>query len=428
MIDRPLSREDRAILELESATVAGHTCKVLRLGAGAPSLDELRARVNARIHLAPPLTWRLAGRAEAPVWRPVARFRAADHVVAAVSPGPVNRAGLRRVVAHLFERRLERDRPLWQLHRVPTDDGGAALVWRVHHALADGTATMRFARLVLFDHDEPVAPPRAHAEHREDEARRREHLGALLRRELVRGPEASPFDGRIGSRREVAFASFALAPLHDAARELAGATVNDAVVAVVGGGLRRWLEAHGRTPATVRVRIPVSLHEPGDTEGNRDGFFSVGVALGERDPVARLREVHAETTACKAGHDAARLDAFHRELAARPQFGRLVEHLEDDPRRFALSVSNVPGPREPVTVLETPVTAMHSLAEIGERHALRVTVVSLAGRLHFGVCVDPAIVPDPDLLAAGMEAEAAALASSVAPTPRPGASSSPASA
>ena len=332
---------------------------------------------------------------------------------------PTDWAGVRPLVARLFERRLDRDRPLWQLHRVALDDGGAALVWRVHHAVADGTATMRFARLVLFDDSADVTPAQAHAAHRADETRRRDHLAALLRRELARGTGRSPFDGRIGPRREVAFAAVDLAPMHDAARALGGATVNDAVVAAVGGGLRRWLAAQGRAPETLRVRVPVSLHEPGDTAGNRDSFFSVGVALAERDPVARLREIHAETAACKAGRDAVRLDALHHELGGAAPLERWVERLEDDPRRFALSVSNVPGPRDPVAVLGAPVASLHSLAEIGERHALRVTAVSLAGRLYFGVCVDPAIVPDPELLAAGIEAEAAALVAAVTPSPTP---------
>ena len=87
----------------------------------------------------------------------------------------------------------------------------------------------------------------------------------------------------------------------------------------------------------------------------------------------------------------------------------LSERIERNPRSFALSVSNVPGPREPVSVLGAPVESIHSIAEIGERHALRVAVVSLAGELHFGFCADPAIVDGLDAMAAGVELEAAEL-------------------
>jgi diacylglycerol O-acyltransferase len=99
-----------------------------------------------------------------------------------------------------------------------------------------------------------------------------------------------------------------------------------------------------------------------------------------------------------------------RDLAgASPQLEHFCRRLEASPRTFALNVSNVPGPPGAVTVLGTPVEAVYSLAEIGQRHALRIAVVSLAGRLHFGLCADPAIVGDVGLLAEGVEAEAAAL-------------------
>ena len=251
----------------------------------------------------------------------------------------------------------------------------------------------------------------AGAAHSADEARRRAHLARFLARERPRAGHRSPFDGHVGTQREVAFATVPLAPLHDAAKALGeGATLNDAVLAVVGGGLRRWVEQQHGPLGSVRVKVPVSLHRAGDEAGNRDSFFAVAVPLGEADPVARLRAVHQATLACKEDHDAETLDTLLHELArVSPRLERFVERVERSPRTFALNVSNVPGPREPVAVLGARVEAMHSLAEIGERHALRVAVVSLADTLCFGFCADPTIVPDPQTIAAGTEAEAAAL-------------------
>ncbi|HVE68305.1 MAG TPA: WS/DGAT domain-containing protein, partial [Solirubrobacteraceae bacterium] len=80
-----------------------------------------------------------------------------------------------------------------------------------------------------------------------------------------------------------------------------------------------------------------------------------------------------------------------------------------DPRTFALEVSNVPGPADPRHVLGAPVSALRSLAEIGERHALRVTAVSLAGTVHLGLTADARALQDVDVLAAGLEAAAADL-------------------
>jgi hypothetical protein len=407
----PLGPEGRAILALESATVTGHTCKVVRLGGGPPAIDSLRARVAERLELAPILTRRLGGSARESGWVPHEGFDVAEHVGPAPADGPVDHAGLLALVAHLFEQRLDRARPLWQMDVAALDDGGSALIWRIHHSLADGTASVRYARALLWDEgpEARMTPAHAIAAHAGDEARRRAHLAGFLSREYARGERSSPFDGTIGTHREVAFAAVSLAELHDAARALDGATVNDAVLTIVAGGVARWVRARHGDLGTLRVRVPVSLHHEGDAAANRDSFFAVGVPLNEPDPVARLRAVHQATRSRKAAHDAQYHEELMRELSGAPPLRHLLARLDRSPRRFALSISNVPGPPAPVSVLGAPVVHLHSLAEIGERHALRVCALSLAGLLCLGLCADPDVVDRLDLLAESIAAEARAL-------------------
>jgi diacylglycerol O-acyltransferase / wax synthase len=405
-----LTDEDRAILGLESAAVAGHTCKVVLIGTGAPSAERLGASIAGRLTAVPAMTRRLAGPPERPVWVDDEQFDIAAHVVAA-SVDPCDTGAVRAEVARLFAERLDRSRPLWRIDVVPRTAGGAAVVWRIHHALADGTTAMRFADSLLWDADPSGAsgPARRSAPSAQD-ARRHGRLAAFLRHEVALAPERSPFDGAIGSAREVAFARTPLRELHDAAKRLAGATVNDAVLTVVAGGLRAWIQHHHGRLGRVRVKIPVSLHHADDDDGNRDSFFTLELPLDDRDAVARLAAVRAATAVRKADHDAETLDVLMRDLAhVSPQLEHFCRRLEASPRTFALNVSNVPGPARPVAVLGAPVEAVYSIAEIGERHALRIAVVSLAGQLHFGFCSDPAIVGDIGLLAQGVEAEAAAL-------------------
>jgi Wax ester synthase/diacylglycerol acyltransferase catalytic domain/WS/DGAT C-terminal domain len=409
----PLGAEDRAILDLECGTIAGHTCTVARLAAGAERFDveRLRERIAQRIALAPALTRKLGGSARKPAWVPDAEFDVSEHVRWASVEGPVDRDGLLALVARLFEQRLDRSRPLWRIDTVALRDGGSALIWRIHHALADGTASVRYARTLLWDEsaESRMTPAQAHAAHAADEARRRAHLAGFLRREYARGECRSPFDGHIGTRREVAFAAVALPALHEAARRLDGATVNDAVLTIVAGAIGRWLrERHGEL-GTIRLRVPVSLHHEGDDAANRDSFFSVALPLGEPDPVERLRIARAATRERKQDEDAQYRERLLHELAEVPPLEHFVMRLERDPRRFALSVSNVPGPREPVSVLGAPVAHLHSLAEIGERHALRASALSLAGLLCFGLCADPDLVDGLHLMAEGIEAEASEL-------------------
>jgi diacylglycerol O-acyltransferase / wax synthase len=408
----PLTPEDRAILTLECATVAGHTCKVIVLEPPAPAIDDLRAAIETRLDAAPALRRRLGDSESGPAWVSDEDFDIARHVVGSPESRPLDRGSLCDEVALLFAQRLDRDRPLWRMDVLPMQDGGAALVWRIHHALADGTAAMRFARILLLEESERAGTPTtAHSTHHAaDDVRRRAHLAAFMRREFARSRERSPFDGRIGTRRHVAFARAPLDALHDAAKRIDGATLNDAVLTVVAGGLRHWVQEHHGRLGDVRVKVPVSLHREGDDAGNRDSFFSVGLPLNEPDPATRLCAVHAATAVRKAEHDAEALDELTRRLSAvSPGLERFCARLEGNPRRFAVNVSNVPGPRGPVSVLEAPVRSIHSIAEVGERHALRVAVVSLAGALYFGLLADPAIVDDLEAMAEGVEAEAAAL-------------------
>jgi hypothetical protein len=410
----PLAPEDRAILEVECATVAGHACKVVVLGEGAPGAAALREAVGARLDRAPELTMRLGEVDGVPAWVPAGDVRLADHVAAAPVDAPLDAAGLRREVARLFAERLDRSRPLWRMDVAPLEGGGAAVIWRTHHALADGTTAMRLADEVLWEpasHEAaPAAPRRPAAGAADDHARRRGHLAGFLRREVGPPGHASPFDGSIGNTRRVAFASLPLEALHRAARSACGATVNDAVLCVVAGGIRRWLEAQGGRLSTIRMRVPVSLHHEGDHAANRDSFFSVPVPLDEPDAVMRLRAVHDATAVRKADHDAETLEeVMHGLDRMSPELRRLARRMQASPRAFALAVSNVVGPRADVSVGGASVRRLYSVAEIGRRHALRACVVSLAGTLHLGLLADPALVDDVEGMARGVADEAQAL-------------------
>ena len=390
----PLTPQDEAILRLEGRALVGHTSKVIELASPAPSLEQLRARVAERVERAPPLMRRLGESGGRPAWVSDPGFDPAGQVQEAAAGTELDRAGLRSEVARLFGARLDRERPLWRIDVVRLTGGGAALVWRLHHTLADGTTAMRFARTVLWDGQPgPASDAASRAAHAADERRRRAHLARFFAREFARA--RSPLDGTIGMSREVAFASVPLRPLHDAARKLADATLNDALLSAVGGGLRDWLERHHGRLGTIRVKVPVSLHHLGEDAANADSFFIVDVPLGEADPVRRLRRVHEGTAGRKTDHDAETMDRLLGELrSASPQLSGLCERIERSGRAFALNVSNVPGPRAPVSVLGASVISMHSIAEIARHHALRVAVVSMCDTLYLGFCADPGIVAD----------------------------------
>jgi diacylglycerol O-acyltransferase len=417
----PLSVEDARILALEEGPVRGHTCKLVLLD-GVRGVDELREHVGSRLEREHRLGVRLVEGA-APAWEPDPAVEIERQVRDA---GSLDEADLPEKVGVLMAERLPRDRPLWALDVVAIEGRRTALVWRIHHALADGSTAMRMARDVLFDDRVEAAAPvgravpgagdgavEAHgASHsRLAPLRSALHVPAALHRELARRGAETALDAEIGERRAVAFVDVEL----DAVKRIAHAlpehaTVNDVVLAAVAGGLRSWLGGLDAHPHALRVKVPVSLHQPGDDDGNRDSFICVDLPIDEVDPVARLLAIAAETRERKRDHDAQTLDAFFRDLAhMSSSLERFAEHWAASPRVFTLNVSNVPGPPGPLSVLGAPVASMHSLAEIGHRHALRVAVVSANGRIGFGFCTDADAIGSSQPIADGVAAELQAL-------------------
>ncbi|HEU0019931.1 MAG TPA: WS/DGAT domain-containing protein [Thermoleophilaceae bacterium] len=416
-----LSVEDARILALEQGPVRGHTCKLVLLD-GVRGVGELRAHVGSRLEREHRLGVRLV-EGDAPAWEPDPAVEIERQVRDA---GAVDESGLRETVGMLMAERLPRDRPLWALDVVALDGGRTALVWRIHHALADGSTAMRMARRVLFDDAGDGGTSAAAGDGAVDThgaghsrlapLRSALHIPAALRRELARRGAETALDAEIGERRAVAFIDVEL----DAVKRIAHAlpehtTVNDVVLTAVAGGLRIWLDGLDAHPNVLRVKVPVSLHQPGDDDGNRDSFICVDLPIDEADPVARLGAIAVETHERKRDHDAQTLDAFFRDLSHMSRsLERFAEHWAESPRVFTLNVSNVPGPRGPLSVLGAPVASMHSLAEIGHRHALRVAVVSANGRIGFGFCADADAIGSPQPIADGVAAELRALAAALA--------------
>jgi WS/DGAT/MGAT family acyltransferase len=379
-----------------------------------------------------------------------ASFEIRRHVQPYRSGGRVNRERLRRVAAELMAERLDHTRPLWRMDLVgPLEGGGSAIVWRIHHCMADGVTAMRLGEQILWDPEpdpavsepEPWAPDpepsrlslvlsdlgeRAGAAARAlpgtarraasprqwaTTARAAARLPRSLVRELTPLGTPSPLDRHIGPRRELALASRPLEQLRaieKAVGERVGAhvTINDVVLAAITGAIRPWLGAE-RAHERLRVQIPVSMHsraERPDALGNRDSFLFVDLPVDEPDPVRRLELINAETTVRKAARDADALYAFFHAMARLGPVGREAVTAASGPREFSLSASNVPGPRDPIYVLGRRVAELYSLAEPADRHALRVSAVSCAGMMHFGLCTDPDALAGLSDLAVGIDA------------------------
>lgn len=418
-----LGEEDARILALESGHIRGHTLKILVVD-DAPDespLEELRSSMSQRLAAMPRWRSRLVAAPGTPTglgWAEDPDFDIARHVRPAAVSESLDGDGFRRLVAGVMATPLERDRPLWTLDVVPRmADGRWAVVWKVHHCLADGMAIVHAGADLLWSEERRGAS--------RDTPARRGSAGApaqvaagvrlvrvlgyrgLFLREFRRVRGLSPLAGEVGAQREVAVTECTLDELRAVGRAAGqGVTVNDVLVAAVAGGIRGWLLARDTPISRLKAQIPVSMHPvggPGDSSGNRDSFLLIELPLAEADPVARLRSVSASTQRRKNRHDARAIYALRRSLGHAPEpVRRTLQHVVQGPHEYSLSISNVPGPAGPTRVLGHRVHAMYSVAEVAPHHALRVAAVSLDGTLYVSLCADPQVVADLESLAKGI--------------------------
>src|SRR5690606_27978364 len=197
----------------------------------------------------------------------------------------------------LMERPLDRSRPPWEAHVLPAQDGASfAVLFKFHHALADGLRALTLAAALMDPMALPTPRPRPAGPARglPSDAGRALDIGASVARSTldVRSSPALACESS-GSRR-TAGTVIDLDDVHRV-RKSVGGTVNDVLIAVVAGALRRWLDERGDGSAGIapRALIPVSRRRPrtAHPQGNRLSGYLMRLPVGERDPLARLTTV-----------------------------------------------------------------------------------------------------------------------------------------
>lgn len=211
------------------------------------------------------------------------------------------------------------------------------------------------------------------------------------------------FNSTITSRRNVGYAQLDLADVRTVKNHF-GVKVNDVVMAICAGALRKYLDDRGELPDNSLVAmVPVSVHEKSDRPGRNQvsGMFS-RLETNVDDPVERLNAIAAANNIAK-DHTAvlgATLLQDWSQFAAPAVFGTAMRvysriRLADrHPVIHNLVVSNVPGPQVPLYFLGAQVIGMYPLGPIFHGAALTVTVMSLDGKLNVGLISCPDLMPD----------------------------------
>src|SRR5215208_476983 len=167
-----------------------------------------------------------------------------------------------------------------------------------------------------------------------------------------------------------------------------------------------WRSAPAERAIRLKTMIPVNVRgsEAADELGNRISFMFVDLPCDEPDAVRRLREIHMATSERKRNQEAEGADDVMRSLGfTPPPVQRLASRLIASPRAFNLTVSNIPGPREPLYMLGCELAEAYPVVPIADRHALSIGVTTVGESAHFGLYADPESLPEGDLLAAAID-------------------------
>ena len=402
-----LGGEDTAWLHMEDATNPMIVNALVELD-GTLDMARLSSIVAAR-GLPPRFRARVVDKGiplALPALEPDPTFDVGKHLVRAkIEPGE---RALRELVSREVSTLLDGSRPLWRTIVIDRPGEPTAILFRVHHALADGFALLE--RLLALSDEGPTTKrqrPRTRGSRRAGPLRQASALARLVT--LPRDPRTI-LKHDLGERKNVAWSR--PIPLDDVKRiaHAASATVNDVLVSVVTGALGRELMAAGEPVGNVRAMVPVNLRRTAASEllGNRFGLVILALPVGMHDAGLRLHEVKRRMDELKSTPEAFVGMDLLRIL------GRLPVDLEELGAAFfakksSLVLTNVPGPREALHLGGVRISRVMFWVPQAARLGLGVSIFSYAGQVTIGIIADAHVLPHPETMITAIDDEMAAL-------------------
>lgn len=431
-----LSGLDASFLYLETPAQLLHICGLLTLDPstvpGGYDFDRLVAELRERVELAAVFRRKLFDsplNLNHPMWVEDTEFDLEHHVHRIAVPSPGGREDLAELCAHFAGQPLDRSRPLWEMYVIEgLADGGVAVLLKMHHASVDGVSGANL--LTYLAGVEPDSPrPRpgkggrtnqqppstlalvldsaAAAAHRPVQlVKLLPGLLGLVPRWIGRSLQGkgmatpftaprTPFNGTITGHRAVAYTQVDLAEVK-AVKNAFGVTVNDVVLAMVAGALRRFLAERGQLPDDpLLATVPVSVHERSARERGSNKVSALFASLPTHlaEPAARVFAIAESNRRSKEHHRTIDADMLQdwAQFAAPTTLGLAVRAYsalrlaEKHPVVHNLVVSNVPGPPMPLYLLGARVTGLYPLGPVFHGAGLNITVLSNAGRVHVGL-------------------------------------------
>ncbi|MFI6935730.1 wax ester/triacylglycerol synthase family O-acyltransferase [Streptomyces sp. NPDC050287] len=413
--EHPMHLGALGVFSARSPTAGAHAADLL--AARAAAVPGLRMRIRDVWPLGFPAAFGGAAREAAPDFDPL------DHVTLHAPT-----ADFQAEAGRLMQRPLERGRPPWEAHVLPGQDGVSfAVLFKFHHALADGLRALTLAAAILDPMDMPAPRPRPEQPPRRllpDVRRLRERvrgalsdvgraldIGASVARSTLDVRTSTALTAPSTGTRRTAGVVLDLDDVHRV-RKAVGGTVNDVLIAVVAGALRRWLDERGDGSEGVapRALIPVSKRRPrtAHPQGNRLSGYLMRLPVADPDPLGRLATVRLAMDRNKdagpnRGAGAVALLADHVPALGHRLGGPFVSGAAR--LWFDILVTSVPLPGIGLKLGGDPLTAVYPFAPLARGQSLAVAVSTYRGQVHYGLVADGHAVPDLDRLARALTEE-----------------------
>jgi diacylglycerol O-acyltransferase / wax synthase len=403
-----------------------------------------------------------------PVWVDDASFNLHYHLRHTRLPLPGDERQLKRLAGRVMSQQLDRGKPLWESWFVEgLERNRFAVISKVHHCMVDGIGGVELTTATL--QADPGADPRLAEEPRPFVPRPVPTPRELLRAEIghrlggvlgfagtaargvarpretaatvagmvegvveslaktVRPASQTPLNVGIGPHRRFDWTVMDLEAVK-AVKTRLGGTVNDVVLAIVAGAMRRYLAARGVDVDRLdfRAMVPVNLRAGYAGTGNRVASVVARLPVDEASALGRFMRVRYEMEAVKRSHqvDAARAVENIIDWAV-PTLIAQITRLAGSSQPFNVVVTNVPGPQFPLYFLGSRLLAAYPLVPIFRGEALGIALFSYDGRLFWGINADWDAVPGVHDFVAAIDAELVLLEQATVthaePSRRPGA-------
>ncbi|EFG77797.1 acyltransferase, WS/DGAT/MGAT [Mycobacterium parascrofulaceum ATCC BAA-614] len=434
-----LNGMDAMLLYSETPNLHTHTLKVAVIDPTDPDFgfDAFRRHVRRRLHLLEPLRYQLVDipwQLHHPMWQEGCEVDLDYHLRRVHVPAPGGRRELDQVIGRVASTPLDRSRPLWEFHFAEGLAGGRfALVGKIHHALADGVASVNLLARAMDlqdgptderDNDEAGATASAADLLRaaaRDHARQIAELPGLIReatagltrvrrRSKERGhhPDlADAFDAPptflnhvVSPQRRFASATLSLADAKATAKAL-GITVNDLILATAAGGLRTLLLAYdGAADRPIIASVPTATDKSGRITGNEISGLMVSLPVHVAEAAERARLVALATRIAKEDHEIMGPELYGRLMAylptaIAPAAFRWLGRRDAPNRLMNVAVSSVVGPRERGHFGGAAVSEIYSTGVLSPGAPVNITVWSYVDQLGVAVLTDDRTFDDP---------------------------------